>query len=125
MKTKIIIAVAMLALGFGAGYMFTRNSNTPEVATTSESHIMPDGSTMSMSNMENYTNKFEGKKGEAFDQTFVSQMILHHEEAIDMAKLALTKSKREEILSLSKSIIETQGQEIKNMKSWQAQWFGI
>ncbi|MEK7187269.1 MAG: DUF305 domain-containing protein [Patescibacteria group bacterium] len=58
------------------------------------------------------------------DQHFIEQMIPHHEGAITMAKLALEKSKRPEILSLANGIIEAQTREINNMKSWYEDWFG-
>jgi uncharacterized protein (DUF305 family) len=58
------------------------------------------------------------------DRHFIEQMIPHHEGAIEMAKLALERSKRSEILSLSKGIIEAQESEIVKMKQWYKEWFG-
>ena len=58
------------------------------------------------------------------DRHFIEQMIPHHEGAIAMAELALQKSKRPEILSLSKDIIESQTREINGMRAWYQEWFG-
>lgn len=58
------------------------------------------------------------------DRHFIEQMIPHHEGAIEMAKLALEKSKRPEILSLANGIIDAQQSEITNMQKWYKEWFG-
>ena len=43
------------------------------------------------------------------DAHFIEQMIPHHEDAITMAKLALTKAKRTEVKELAQNIIDSQG----------------
>ena len=59
------------------------------------------------------------------DQHFIEEMIPHHEGAIEMAKVALEKSERPEVLSLANGIIEAQTREISDMRSWYRDWFGI
>ncbi len=59
------------------------------------------------------------------DQHFIEEMIPHHEGAIVMAKLALERSTRPEILSLSQGIIEAQTKEINDMQKWYKEWFGV
>src|SRR3989344_8064684 len=58
------------------------------------------------------------------DSHFIEQMIPHHEDAITMAKLALEKTKREEIKTLAQNIIDSQSKEINQMKDWYKNWFG-
>ena len=58
------------------------------------------------------------------DQHFIEQMIPHHEDAIAMAKIALERSERAEILSLANGIIEAQEREIVEMREWYKEWFG-
>ena len=58
------------------------------------------------------------------DVDFMRGMIPHHEGAIDMAKIALERSKRPEIISLANGIIEAQQREINDMKGWYQSWFG-
>lgn len=58
------------------------------------------------------------------DKHFIERMIPHHEGAIDMAKLAKERSKLPEILTLSDSIIQSQSDEINQMKQWYKNWFG-
>lgn len=57
------------------------------------------------------------------DSHFIEQMIPHHEGAIDMATLALTKATHPEIKTLAIAIIEAQNKEIVDMKSWYKDWF--
>jgi len=58
------------------------------------------------------------------DTHFIEQMIPHHEDAITMAKLAQTKAKRPEVKQLANNIIDSQGKEITQMKSWYQEWYG-
>jgi uncharacterized protein (DUF305 family) len=58
------------------------------------------------------------------DQRFIVMMIPHHEGAIAMADLALTRAKRPEIKELAKSIKASQTQENAQMRIWYRQWFG-
>jgi uncharacterized protein (DUF305 family) len=78
--------------------------------------------------MFNRTNPSQNSQGSQMmaniDRHFIEQMIPHHEGAIEMAKLALEKSKRPEILSLANAIIEAQQREITDMTKWYKDWFG-
>lgn len=58
------------------------------------------------------------------DKHFIEQMIPHHDGAVEMAKLALERSKRPEIKTLATAIIEDQTKEINDMTVWYKSWFG-
>ena len=58
------------------------------------------------------------------DPHFIEQMIPHHEDAITMANLALTRAEHSEIKSLANDIVRTQSEEIDQMKQWYRSWFG-
>ncbi len=58
------------------------------------------------------------------DSHFIEQMIPHHEDAITMANLALTRAEHQEIKMLGSDIIKTQSDEIDQMKDWYKSWFG-
>lgn len=62
------------------------------------------------------------KSGDDFDKAFLSEMIAHHQGAIDMAKAAKTKAKHEEIKKMADDIINAQTREIETMKQWQKDW---
>ena len=58
------------------------------------------------------------------DQHFIVMMIPHHEGAIAMADLALSRAKRPEILELAKSIKASQTSENAQMRDWYRKWYG-
>ena len=82
---------------------------------------MPDGMDMA-GMMRGMTMALDGKTGDAFDQAFLKEMIVHHQGAVDMAQLALTNAKHQEIKDLAKNIIDAQNKEIADMKKWQTDW---
>lgn len=65
-----------------------------------------------------------GKTGDEFDQAFTSEMIEHHQGAIEMADLAATNAKHQELKDIAKDIISQQQQEIEQLREWRRNWFG-
>lgn len=60
--------------------------------------------------------------GAAFEVNWMQLMIVHHQGAVDMAKLAKTNTKRPELLKLADDIIKAQNTEIEQMTRWLANW---
>ncbi|MGM0365010.1 MAG: DUF305 domain-containing protein [Actinomycetota bacterium] len=58
------------------------------------------------------------------DRHFIEEMIPHHEDAVHMAELALTKAEHEELKQLSENIRDNQSREIEDMRSWYKSWYG-
>jgi uncharacterized protein (DUF305 family) len=58
------------------------------------------------------------------EQHFIQMMISHHQGAMDMANLALSKAKHPEIKKLASAIKTDQNREIEQMKAWYKQWYG-
>ena len=92
------------------------DSNNPHAG-----HAMEEAGDMggAMAAME---SELRGVSGEAYDKEFLKQMILHHQQAVDMSKHAETNAKHKEIKDLAKTIITTQQKEIADMQLWQQQW---
>ena len=66
-----------------------------------------------------------GRMGMGYsDQQFIVMMIPHHDGAIAMADLALTRAQRPEIKALAKSIKASQTRENAQMRAWYKQWYG-
>lgn len=84
-------------------------------------HMMESSGTMGddMADMEANLN---GLNGEAYDKEFLKQMILHHQQAVDMSKYADTNAKHQEVKDLAQAVITAQEKEIADMKSWQQKW---
>ncbi len=58
------------------------------------------------------------------DQHFIVMMLPHHEDAIAMADLALSRAHHPELKTLAQRIKQTQTQENRQMRAWYQQWFG-
>ena len=87
--------------------------------TNSGGHMSHCGGGAEMAgDMVEMQNKLKDLKGEAYDKEFLKQMILHHEQAVDMAKYAADNAKRQEIKDLASNIIKDQSEEIRQMKQW-------
>jgi uncharacterized protein (DUF305 family) len=59
-----------------------------------------------------------------FDLLFIDAMIPHHESAIAMAEVALSRAEHQEITTLAQGIIAAQQAEIEQMRTWRQDWFG-
>ena len=119
-KTAVTLIVGLvIGVGGTLGVSAMTDSNDSKTTTTTQSVSSSDHSTMSIADM---TSALNGKTGDAFDKAFISEMIAHHQGAIDMAKLAQTNAKHNEIKTLAGNIISAQTSEISQMQGWQTQW---
>ncbi len=122
----IIIALLILIIGFGAGYI-ARGSQTPEAGR----HMMSNGSMMDDNGMgmghamDDMMEGLQGKTGDEFDQAFLSEMIMHHQGALSMAEAALKSANHQEIKTMAQAIISAQKAEIVQMQTWNKSWYGI
>ena len=103
-RNTVLIGAVLLVVGIGIGYVLWGTQANSPMGT----HMMPSGQMMSQN----------------IDQHFIVQMIPHHEGAIEMARVALERSKRPEIISLANGIIEAQQKEIDDMRGWYQSWYG-
>lgn len=74
------------------------------------------------SSMDDMVASLKGKSGDDFDKAFIDEMIMHHEGAIEMAKLVKDSAKHDELKQMADNIISAQSQEIDMMQSWQSDW---
>lgn len=114
-KNAITGVVVGLVIGIGVTIGATALMNNKAVETTAD----VDTSSMTMAEMN---ADLKGKTGDEFDKDFISMMIEHHQGAIDMASLATTNAKHDEIKTLGKAIISAQTSEIAEMQQWQMDW---
>jgi len=59
-----------------------------------------------------------------FDRQFIDMMVPHHQSAVAMARVALTRAQHPQIKTLAQSIISDQNSEIARMTTWRKQWYG-
>ncbi len=108
----VIVGIVALIVGLVGGYMFANSAN--DTAAPAQGH-------MSASNDAMVAN-LQGKTGTEFDLAFIEEMTVHHEGAIDMARLVPQSTQRPELLKLANDIISAQASEIQMMSQWKAQW---
>ena len=87
--------------------------------TSTNSQGMMNDDDMTMGQM---MTGLQGKTGDDFDKTFLSEMIMHHQGAINMANLAKTNAKHQEIKNMADDILSAQSKEINQMRAWQTEW---
>jgi uncharacterized protein (DUF305 family) len=58
------------------------------------------------------------------DAAFIERMVPHHDDAIDMARLAVERAEHPETRQLAQDIIRTQTAENARMRRWYREWFG-
>ena len=56
------------------------------------------------------------------DVTFVTEMIPHHQQAVEMAELAADRAQSAEVRQLAEDIEAAQGPEIETMTQWLKDW---
>lgn len=120
---SIIFGMLGLVVGILLTVFVMANQNNQASQSTSmmthENTSTKSGSSMTMQDM---MTGLKGKTGDEFDKTFISEMIMHHQGAIDMAKDAQKNAKHKEIRKLAGDIIIAQEKEINEMKQWQKDW---
>ena len=118
-KNKIIIAaVILVAVVAGVGIFAANKSD--KAATNNSTQQTAETSLVDKSSAE--YKQFSELKGEDYDRMFLANMIAHHQGAVDMANLALTNAKHQELKDMANAIISDQNKEITDMQSWQNQW---
>ena len=59
------------------------------------------------------------------ERQFLQEMIPHHQEAIDTAKLVAKNGENAEVKKIAQDIITAQEKEIADMKSWYKTWYQV
>jgi uncharacterized protein (DUF305 family) len=121
-KSSIVVALIIgLVVGFASASAVHKNNTSSNTAMV---HQMPHGSMM-QNEMTHMMSNLLGKTGDEFDTSFLTEMILHHEGAVDMAEAALRDAEHQEIKTMAQAIISAQTSEIAQMKDWLKVWYGI
>lgn len=71
---------------------------------------------------QSVTTELSELTGDDFDKAFIDEMIVHHQGAIDMARLIPERAKHDELKELGQDIVTAQAKEIQQMRDWQKEW---
>jgi uncharacterized protein (DUF305 family) len=106
--TKIVVRLALL--GALSAAMSFASAQTPTVAKPADP--------MSQSMMSIMDNMKQMKSTGDVDKDFAMMMKVHHQGALDMAKIELAIGKSPELIKLAKQIIASQTKEITRFDRW-------
>ncbi len=67
----------------------------------------------------------KGLTGKEYNIAFLSQMIAHHQGAVDMAQQTLKIAKHAETKKEAYMVVENQTKEIRQMTAWLQKWYGV
>lgn len=114
MKGKLALIIIGFVLGIFASsfvylYISFQQKVSPLAGTTPQ---VMDHSQHMMNGMPSMNSMMK----EYSDLEYLNLMIIHHQDALDMAKRALVSSSNNFIRTLSDNIISTQSKEINDMK---------
>lgn len=121
-KSFIIAVLVSLLVGGVAGYLIGGSKNHPGNGNAAVSENPAPGQHATVPDA--MVQELLSKTGISRDETFLENMITHHESAIAMAKLMVGKTERPELEELAKNIIDSQSKEIDMMKGWLNEWYG-
>lgn len=124
MNKGLIAAVFIsLLVGGGVGYLVGSSKDHPGTAKNTLSEEMPAPG-QHATTPDAMVQELLSKTGISRDETFLENMIVHHESAVAMAKLMVGKTERPELEQLAQDIITSQTKEIGLMKGWLNEWYG-
>jgi uncharacterized protein (DUF305 family) len=116
--TALITLISLSFLGIGA------------IATTQRQHPIPSHWAVKQQSTCPFVMSHRGRMGEgmmpmqlASEFDYLSQMIPHHQEAIDTAQIILEQSNRPEMRAFAQNIIHVQSTEIEQMQAWLNEWY--
>jgi uncharacterized protein (DUF305 family) len=118
----VLILIFGLSLGFVLGLNLKSVDSVKVNPQISDQAIISDTGHGMEGAMGDMMLGLSGLTGEAFDQAFLSQMIIHHEGAVAMAEAALENAKHSELKNMANEIISAQTKEIEQMRKWQKIW---
>lgn len=120
-KPIALIVAVLVTVGGGIWAITLRDSETSGNNETSTKQ--PASQQSSVETTKSATEKqFEQYNGEDYDRIFMANMIEHHRGAIDMAKLAQTNAKHQELKDMAEDIIIAQTDEQNQMLGYQKAW---
>jgi uncharacterized protein (DUF305 family) len=119
-----IISLSALLAACGGGGANTSNVNHNMNMNAPANMSTMDHNSMGSNSMDHsMMQSSPGAASAPYDLQFLDTMIIHHQGAIDMAKLAETRAEHKELKELAASIIYDQEKEIGKMSEWRDKWF--
>ena len=125
-RTYLVIAVLVVAVaGGGIAWGATSSDEQPKARSKPEATRSPvpvivpgrPGATSSVVPSDELELP-DGRRYNTLDAWFVRMMIQHHQQAIDLAKLAPSRARNPQVRSIADRIVVAQGPEIAVLRAW-------
>ncbi|MEI6346023.1 MAG: DUF305 domain-containing protein [bacterium] len=120
-QNPVLVGLCMLLVGLILGYGL-RGSVYPNVMSTNTVGGSDYRKDMHGA-MGGMMSGLAGKTGADLEKSFLEEMIVHHEGAVEMAQTLLKGTKRPELVKLGNDIVAAQTGEIEMMQGWLKTWF--
>lgn len=126
-NTLIGAALALALFSWGCQQTTPGSTATTSVSTSDHTQMARETPTSKMSHDMEMGDKgvetLKSLQGKEFDIAFLSQMITHHQGAVEMANQALKVSTRPETKAEAQKVIDAQTREINQMTAWLKDWY--
>ncbi|MHB1458182.1 MAG: DUF305 domain-containing protein [Armatimonadota bacterium] len=103
----------------------TQSQQNREMATWLKSWYRSSGSMAPMPMDEQTTRQLRGLSSRDIEIIYMQAMIMHHQEAVDMGRVAEQKAGHPEIKTLATSIVTGQSAEISQLSGWLSDWYKV
>lgn len=121
MMAFLLVATIALAVGLGIGAVAWMGSDHGDSAMGG----MDMGSSASTTTqMTGHSSSMGTMSMQLDEQSFLEQMVPHHQSAVAMAEIALKKAQHPEVRNLARDIVDSQDAEIATMEGWYRKWYG-
>lgn len=115
-----VAAVGVIGGGIAVSMAATNGGHTMTSAGASMPEMGQAGTTTGTAT----TSRGMAHSGPLSDSMFIAMMIPHHESAIEMANLALTRADHTDVRTLAQGVVSAQNAEISQMRGWYRKWYG-
>jgi len=123
-QNTILIAIVALLIGGIGGYMIADQDDYGMWGVNHPMMMSQDNGTNNMP-MGNMASRDHSMMMVSSEREFVSDMIPHHQEAVDTASEVLARGgSTPEIRTLAEEIVVAQETEIVMLKEWHLSWYG-
>ncbi|MDX2231831.1 MAG: DUF305 domain-containing protein [Leptolyngbyaceae cyanobacterium bins.349] len=126
---SVVRLLELLASGvlIGVGILATATAVPQAIAPpTTDAAARPTTTTTTTTDSTTPTSGWPRRRDQMAqpEQHFIIMMIPHHDDAIAMANLALTRARHPELKTLAQTIRRVQSQENQQMRTWYQTWYG-
>lgn len=74
---------------------------------------------------QQFVERLQSLRGRDFEIEYMRAMMMHHNEAVNMARIAEQKAEHPELRSVASNIVTSQSKEIEQLRGWLSSWYRL